>query len=262
MKIPVNGARAYAIRPYISSHNTRISYPPKSACCVIEQTDRKFPWIGSGRMQYAPPFHHAIHGFRIIRLFLHVCVCFLYDSFVPSVFDARQCLRRGGSRTARVSGHTGANGHAHTTTEFCMSGCSSKEYPLFCVLFAFLHTNVRSFRQHRRCVRVLDPYVPPRIRPDLLVSSLVLLDRWGGTLPPRQTCWRPVSVSSLVLLDRWGGTYNREIEVLRRDMFQALFCWIDGGEQCGPCVHDGWRQVSSLVLLDRWGNAKAWGGGG
>ncbi len=46
---------------------------------------------------------------------MHVCVCFLYDSFVPSVFDARQCLRRGGSRTARVSGHTGANGHAHTT---------------------------------------------------------------------------------------------------------------------------------------------------
>ncbi len=113
--------------------------------------------MGQGRMQYAPTSHHTIHGYRIIRLFMHVCVCFLYDSFVPSVFNARQCLRRGGSRTARVSGHTGANGHAHTTTEFCMSGCSSKEHPLFCVLFAFLHTNVRFFRQHRRCVRVLAP---------------------------------------------------------------------------------------------------------
>ncbi len=110
--------------------------------------------MGHGRMAYAPTFDHTLHGGRILRLFMSVCVCFLYDSFVPSVFEARPCLRRGGSRTARVSGHRAANGHAHTTTEVCMSSCSSKEPPLFCVLFAFLRTNLRSFRQHRRCVRV------------------------------------------------------------------------------------------------------------
>ncbi len=109
--------------------------------------------MGQGRMPYAPTFHHTLHGGRILRLFIYVC--FVYDSFVPSVFEARPCLRRGGSRTARVSGHRAANAHAHTTTAFCISSCSTKQPPLFCLLFAFLRTNVLSFRQHRRSVRVL-----------------------------------------------------------------------------------------------------------
>ncbi len=46
-----------------------MSYRTKSACCVTEQTDRKSPWIGSGRMQYAPTFHNEIHGDRITCIF-------------------------------------------------------------------------------------------------------------------------------------------------------------------------------------------------
>jgi len=39
-------------------------------------------------MPYAPTFDHTLHGGRILRLFLSVCVCFVYDSFVPSVSEA------------------------------------------------------------------------------------------------------------------------------------------------------------------------------
>ncbi len=96
------------------------------------------------------------------------------------------------------------------------------------------------------------------VRPRSRVSSLVLLDRWGGTdfkPHPQSTVYR---VSSLVLLDRWGELVERGLTLRTRGFkpcfvgemggnvlvgdawtraseFQALFCWIDGGElERGP----------------------------
>ncbi len=63
-----------------------------------------------------------------------------------------------------------------------------------------------------------------------------------------------VCVSSLVLLDRWGGTTVSPPSLHRqRVVFQALFCWIDGGERLAPTTIQPLPKVSSLVLLDRWG---------
>ncbi len=47
----------------------------------------------------------------------------------------------------------------------------------------------------------------------------------------RQRRSLPRDVSSLVLLDRWGGTVGTGRKIGYTSEFQALFCWIDGGEQ-------------------------------
>ncbi len=110
------------------------------------------------------------------------------------------------------------------------------------------------------------------------VSSLVLLDRWGGThksSSPRFAgsrfqalfCWidggehdpteshRPTR-SRFQALFCWidgGGTLWHSKTTPCDHLFQALFCWIDGGELIAE-KPEGWgEEVSSLVLLDRWG---------
>ncbi len=90
------------------------------------------------------------------------------------------------------------------------------------------------------------------------VSSLVLLDRWGGTSPPKPAL-RPRCVSSLVLLDRWGGTLSRAVgssRPLRR--FQALFCWIDGGNTSLPSLPSSPRSFQALFCWIDGGEQVSW----
>ncbi len=53
----------------------------------------------------------------------------------------------------------------------------------------------------------------------------------GGNDSRRAGRIRRTAVSSLVLLDRWGGTRTERNDGIGRVGFQALFCWIDGGER-------------------------------